>query len=88
MKELVKFEKELGGDGAKAEGTVVIHEGHVKAQVAISYPVVKIIEPAMKVLDDALNKLEAAIPGDWDKVLLEKVKQEYKEELAKLIAEV
>ncbi len=88
MKSLVKFDKDLGDDGAKAEGQVVIENSQIKAQVSISYPVAKIIEPATKAVDSLLDKLEKAIPGDWDKPMLEKVKQEYKEELAKLISEV
>lgn len=88
MKELVNFKKDIGGDGAKAEGAVIVQDGQLKAQASVSYPIIKIVEPVTKVIDKALDKLEALIPGDWDKALLEKVKEEYKEELAKLISEV
>jgi hypothetical protein len=88
VKEIVKFDKELGADGAKAEGAVVIVDGNVKAQVSISYPLTKIIEPATTALDKAIDKLKAAIPGTWDDALLDKVKTEYKEELAKYLSGV
>lgn len=88
MKEIVKFDKALGDSGAKASGGLVVKDGSLTAQIEVSYPVIKIVEPVTKVLDKAIDKLEALIPGDWDKALLENVKKEYKEELAKLIAEV
>lgn len=88
MKEIVKFEKELGADGAKAAGSLVIQEGSIKAQVEVSYPLAKIVEPVTNALDKAIDKLKAAIPGEWDDALLDKVKVEYKEEITKLLAEV
>lgn len=87
MKSIVSFEKEIGGDGAKAAGAVTVEGESLKLGIAVSYPIAKIIEPATKAVDQLLAKLEAAIPGDWDKPMIEKVKVEYKVELMKLLAE-
>ena len=84
MKKL-QFEKELGDSGAKASGSIGVEGQNLKASVSVEYPVEKIIAPATKAVDSLLDKLEAAIPGSWDKPLLEKVKSEYKEELLKLL---
>lgn len=87
MKKLLDFDKELGGDGGKVEGALGIDGDHLSAQVAVKYPLAKVVEPATKALDKALDKLEKLIPGDWDKPLIEKIKVEYKEELIELLAE-
>lgn len=87
MKDIVKFEQGIGGDGGKVEGRLVVEGSDLKALVAVSYPIEKIIEPATKAVDSMLTKLEAAIPGDWDKPMIEHVKSEYKKELMKLLAE-
>jgi 6-phosphogluconate dehydrogenase (decarboxylating) len=86
-KELVKFEKEVGGDGAKASGALTVDAMNLTAQVMVQYPTAKVIEPATKALDSAIDKLKALIPGNWDDVMLEGVKAEYKQEIAKLLAE-
>lgn len=88
MKELLKFEKEIGESQAKVGGALVVENSLIVAEVKVSFPVAKLVEPATKAVDNLLDKLEKAIPGDWDKVLIEKVKAEYKEELTKLISEV
>jgi hypothetical protein len=88
MKDLVKFDKELGADGAKVEGGLVLNEGFIQAEVSIKYPMAKIIQPATDALDKLIDKLKAAIPGDWDDAILEKAKTEYKEELQKFLSGV
>lgn len=77
------YESAVGGDGAKAGAYVDGSDILLK----VSYPIAKIIEPATKVADGLLDKLEALIPGDWDKAIIEKLKLEYKEELIKLLGE-
>lgn len=64
MKELVSFEQAIGGDGAKLKGQLGTEAADLKLQVAVSYPVEKILEPALKVIDGLVDKLEALIPGD------------------------
>ena len=87
MKKVVEFDKEIGGDGAKASGGVGVEGDQVVAQVKISYPIAKIVEPATKAIDAALDKLKNLIPGDWDNPMIDKIKAEYKEELVKLLGE-
>lgn len=87
MKSLVSIDKEVGGDGALVSAALGVRLTNLVAQVEVTYPIEKIIEPATKALDKLLDKLEKVIPGDWDKPLIEKVKAEYKEELLKLLAE-
>lgn len=87
MKSLVSFDKEIGADGAKAQGALGVDGDQLKAQVSVSYPIAKIVEPAVKAVDSLLDKLEAAIPGDWDKPFVESAKQSFKDELVKALSE-
>lgn len=85
MKKIVSFDQEIGGDGAKASGQLAVNGESLIAQVEVSYPLEKVLEPATKAVDSAIDKLKKAIPGSWDDALLEKVKTEYKAELLKLL---
>lgn len=87
MKDLVSFDKEVGSGGAHAKGSIGIAGDQIQAQVAVSFPIAKVIDPATKALDSVLDKLKTAIPGSWDDALIEKFKGEYKDELVKLLAE-
>lgn len=80
MKALI--EKKFAGNDV---GTVGIYVDGPDLVQQARFPLAKIIEPATNGVDKLLDKLEAAIPGDWDKPLIEKLKQEYKEELISLI---
>lgn len=73
----------LGGDGGKA-GLYV--DGDQLA-IEVKYPLAKILDPVNLVIDGAFAKLEAAIPGDWDKAVLDPIRDAAKAELLKLIAE-
>lgn len=86
MKKLVGVEKGLGSDG-EIEAQLGVEAQHFVAQVAVKYPVAKVIEPATKAVDNLLDKLKNLIPGDWDNAPIDKVKEEYKEQLIKLISE-
>jgi len=81
MKTIV--EQVVGGDGAKA-GLYVDGD---QLTVKIGYPIAKLISPITDVLDAAIDKLEAAIPGDWDKALLEPIRAEAKAALVKVLSE-
>lgn len=61
------YEHAIGGDGAVAG--LYEDEGFLIEQV--KYPIAKAIEPGDKFIDSAVDTLEAKIPGDWDKVVLE-----------------
>lgn len=87
MKSIAKFEQSVGGDGAKVSGQVGVENKDLKIEIAATYPIEKIVSPATKALDSALDKLEKAIPGDWDKPLIAKIKEDYKTELVNLLAE-
>lgn len=86
MKELISKEFEIGSD-AKGKALVGIENANLVAEVNVTYPIAKIIEPVTKAVDSALDKLEDLIPGDWDKAIIEKIKEEYKEKLIELLAE-
>ena len=64
MKDIVKFEQGIGGDGATLKGALGVEGETLTAQLQISYPLDKIIEPVGKVVDDLVDKLEKLIPGD------------------------
>lgn len=79
----VLVEKEFGGDGAKAG--LMVEDGALV--VKVSYPLDKLLSPVNDVIDSAINKLEALIPGDWDKAVLEPVRAAAKAELVKLLSD-
>lgn len=64
MKKIASFEQAIGGDGAVLAGGIGVEGQSLKAQVEVTYPIEKIIEPALKVIDDLVDKLEKLIPGD------------------------
>jgi len=86
MKQLIGWDHAIGSDGKIGGGLGVDGEDFAVA-ISLKYPIKKVIEPATQALDALLVKLEAAIPGDWDKPLLEKLKTEYKEYLIALLSE-
>lgn len=77
------YEHSVGGDGAMAGAYVEGGNVVIKA----SFPLEKAVEPLNKVIDQAIDKLESVIPGDWDKALLEPIRAEAKAALLKLISE-
>lgn len=87
MKDIVKIDQAIGGDGGKIQAGLGVQGDQLAAQVVVTYPIAKIVEPATQALDAALDKLKAAIPGDWDDKLIENVKVSYKTELVKLLSE-
>lgn len=87
MKDLLKFEQGVGGDGGKVAGSVGVDQSDLVAQVQVRYPLAKVVEPATSALDKLLDKLKAAIPGSWDDALIDKFKAEYKEDLVELLSE-
>lgn len=87
MKKLIGFNEEIGGDGLVVGGQVGVEASSLKLELSASFPIAKIIEPATAAVDSLIDKLKAAIPGNWDDVILDQAKQEYKEELVKLLSE-
>lgn len=79
----VIYEHEVGGDGGKAGAYI---DGDQLA-VKVSYPLAKVLMPVNDVIDSLINKIEAAIPGDWDKAVLEPIRVAAKAELVSLLAE-
>jgi len=79
----VVYEAPVGGDGGKA-GLYI--EGD-QVEMKVSYPLAKVLGPVNDVIDAAINKIEAAIPGDWDKAVLEPIRIAAKAELVSLLAE-
>lgn len=75
------YEKAIGGDGAVAG--LYVDDQYVYETV--KYPLAKALDPANKLVDNMIDGLEAKIPGDWDKAILEPLRTGAKAELAKLI---
>lgn len=86
MKDLVKFDQEIGGDGAKAGGSIGIEADQLKAVVSVTYPIAKVIEPVMKVLDGLVDKIEQLIPGD-QVAIAQGLKDQARAEIVKLLSE-
>ena len=80
MKELVSQEF---GEG----GTAVLGLNGGKAVVNIEYPVAQLAAPITDLIDTTIDQLEAAIPGDWDKAVLEPIRAAAKAEVIKLLSE-
>ncbi len=61
------YEHAIGDDGVVAglyvDGEFIIEQ--------VKYPIKKAIEPADKFIDSVIDGLEAKIPGDWDRLILE-----------------
>ena len=87
MKEIAKLEQAIGADGGKLEAAVGVQGQDLAVKLTATYPLEKIVLPATQAVDSLLTKIEKAIPGDWDKPMIEKAKAEFKEELVKLLAE-
>lgn len=86
MKELFRKDFDLGSD-ASGQAVLGVNAEHLKLELSALYPTDKIIEPAAQAVDKLLDKLEKLIPGDWDKPLIDKLKEEFREELIKLLTE-
>lgn len=91
MKEIVKVSQEIGADKAgQVEGSVLIEDGKLKLKASVEYGVelIKVLDPAEKALDENLDKLKAAIPGDWDDAMIEQFKLAYKASLTKYLSDI
>ena len=86
MKQIVGIDQEVGGDGAKVKAGVGVEGDQPKIEVAATYPLEKVVDPAMKVIGTLVDKIEQFIPGD-QKALAETLKKEAKDELVKLLSE-
>lgn len=82
MSDKVIVQKDFGGDG----GNVALVLGDGKIKLIVSEPVMKVIEPVTKAIDSAIDKAETAIPGDWDKAILEPLRALIKAEIASFLA--
>lgn len=87
MKKLASFDSKIGGDGGLVGGAFGVEGDQLKAELTVTFPIEKLIHPLTKSVDGLLDKLEKAIPGDWDKPLIEKLKDDYKKELVKLLTQ-
>lgn len=92
MKEVASFEQGIGGDGGKLKGNLAFEKTEATgvelvATVQARYPAEKLISKSTEAIDAALDKLEQAIPGTWDKPFIEKFKAEYKQSLLEKLAD-
>lgn len=85
MKKIIGHEQALGNDGGKATAQLGVENGDIVARVEVRHPVAPIVDKLTVEADKFIDKVEKAIPGDWDKPLLEKLKVEYKEAITKAI---
>lgn len=86
MKDFVRYDKEIGGDGAHASGAVGVAGDKLRLEFAGEMPLSKIVDPAMKVVDGLVDKLEQWIPGD-QKAVATQLKAEARAELVKVLSE-
>lgn len=74
MKSLVSASQPVGGDGAMASESLSLDDaGNIVADVQLKYPVAKLLKPVTDELEVIKQKIEAAIPGDWDKAILDPI---------------
>ena len=87
MKEIVQIDQDIGGDGGKIAAALGVQGDQLAAQVVVTYPIAKIVEPALEVYDKIAEKIGNAIPGDWDNKLLADLRVEFKDLLVKTLSE-
>jgi hypothetical protein len=90
MKDLFKYEKDLGAEGVEdgsVKAALGVEGSNLVAEVKVGYPIAKIIDPATAEVDKLLEKLKGLIPGDWDNPLIDGFKLEYKASLLKALSE-
>lgn len=76
------YETPIGGDGGKIG--LYLDSGDLVQKA--SYPVAKALGPVNDLIDSATAKIEAAIPGDWDKAVLDPIAAGLKAEIAALLS--
>ena len=86
MKEIIKHEADLGGDGAKFQAQLGVEGEFLSANVAVQYPIEKLVTPALDVINNLVDQIEEFIPGD-QKEMAAKLKAEAKEALVKALSE-
>ncbi len=88
MKELLNEKQPIGDSGAEASERLVVEDGKLKASIELSYPLDKLAKPVTDIIDQSIDKLEAAIPGDWDKAILEPIREAAHKKVADLLSEL
>lgn len=73
MKTIISASQPIGGDGAMASESLLLDGGNLVAEVKVVYPVAKLLKPVTDALETVKVALEKAIPGDWDKALLDPI---------------
>ena len=52
MKEIIKHEAPLGGEGAKFQAQLGVEGEFLSANVAVQYPIEKLVTPALDVINN------------------------------------
>lgn len=86
MKELFKFDQEIGDSGLKVGGALGVNASDLSINIALKYPLEKVLEPVLKVVDAAFDKIEDLIPGDQKAIALG-LKEGARKEIVKLLSE-
>ena len=86
MKEIIKHEAAVGADGAKVQALVGVEGQFLSANVAVQYPIEKLVTPALDVINNLVDQIEEFIPGD-QKEMAAKLKAEAMEALVKALSE-
>ncbi len=85
MKSIVS--QNVGGDGATAALGLDSNDAGVEClAIEIKYPLNKLTGPVHAIIDAAIDKMEVAIPGDWDKAVLEPIRVAAHGEIDSLLA--
>lgn len=73
MKQIISATQPIGGDGAQASETLSLDGGNLVADIKVTYPVAKLLKPVTDGIEAAKAAIEKAIPGDWDKAILDPI---------------
>lgn len=87
-KEILNKTQPIGGDGATVSEDVKVEDGKLKVQISAEYPLSKIAQPVKDALHKVRDQIEAAIPGDFDKAILDPIFAGADLEIDKLLAEI
>jgi hypothetical protein len=87
-KEILNKSQPIGGDGASVSEVVKVEDGKLKAVISMEYPLSKVVQPIKDLLHSIRDKSEAAIPGDWDKAVLDPIFAGLDAQIDKILADI
>lgn len=87
MKNILSKTQPIGSDGAQASESLGLDGGDLVLDLQVRYPVAKLMKPVTDGLEKAKAAIESAIPGEWDKAILDPIFKGLEDEIIKQLSE-